>query len=76
MESMSNAPYLLPRARCGYRFGKAAFEDALMTDALMDPWFDQIVSSQASSVAAEFSVSREAQDQFAAQWPAAAFPET
>ena len=65
MESMSNAPYLLPRARFGYRFGNAAFEDALMTDALMDPWFDQIVSSQASSVAAEFSVSREAQDHFA-----------
>ena len=65
MESMSNAPYLLPGARFGYRYGNAAALDAMVQDGLFDAYFDEIMASQATRVAAEFGVTREVQDRFA-----------
>ena len=65
MESMSNAPYLLPGARAGYRYGNGTLVDAMVLDGLLDPYFDEIMASQAAKVAAELGVTREVQDRFA-----------
>ena len=65
MESMSNAPYLLPGARAGYRYGNAVLVDAMVHDGLMDYYFDEIMASQAAKVAAELGVTRDVQDRFA-----------
>lgn len=65
MESMSNAPYLLPGARFGYRFGDGTLVDAMIHDGLLDAYFDEMMSSQATRVAAELGVTRELQDRFA-----------
>jgi acetyl-CoA C-acetyltransferase len=65
MESMSNAPYLLPGARQGYRFGNAPLVDAMVHDGLMDYYFDEIMATQATKVAAELGITREVQDHFA-----------
>ncbi len=65
MESMSNAPYLLPNARWGYRFGDGALVDAMVFDGLWDQYFPMTMSSQGNKVATEFGMSREEQDRFA-----------
>jgi acetyl-CoA C-acetyltransferase len=65
MESMSNAPYLLPGARTGYRFGDATVLDAMIRDGLWDVYFDEAMSSASAKVAAELGVTRELQDEFA-----------
>jgi len=65
MESMSNAPYLLPGARYGYRFGNAELVDEMVHDGLLDVYFDEAMASQAARVAAELGVTRAVQDQFA-----------
>jgi len=65
MESMSNAPYLLPGARSGYRYGDAKVVDAMIHDALWDYYLDEVMASQGARVAAELGVTRELQDQFA-----------
>jgi acetyl-CoA C-acetyltransferase len=65
MESMSNAPYLLPNARCGYRYGNGALVDAMVNDGLLDFYFDEAMASQGARVAAELGVTREVQDEFA-----------
>ena len=67
MESMSNAPYLLPGARAGYRYGNATMFDAMITDGLWDYYFDEAMASQGARVAAELGVTREVQDEFAFQ---------
>src|SRR5471030_2568445 len=67
MESMSNAPYLLPNARFGYRFGNGALVDEMVHDGLLDYYFDEAMASQGARVAAELGVSREVQDEFAYQ---------
>jgi acetyl-CoA C-acetyltransferase len=65
MESMSNAPYLLPKARFGYRMGNGAVVDSLVSDGLTSS-FDQLhMIQQASAVARELGISREAQDAWA-----------
>ena len=46
MESMSNAPYLLPGARNGYRIGNADLVDAMINDGLWDYYFDEAMASQ------------------------------
>jgi acetyl-CoA C-acetyltransferase len=67
MESMSNAPYLLPNARFGYRYGNATLVDAMVNDGLLDYYFDEAMASQGAKVAAELGVTRELQDEFAFQ---------
>jgi acetyl-CoA C-acetyltransferase len=65
MESMSNAPYLLPNARFGYRMGNGAVVDSMVSDGLTSS-FDQLhMIQQASAVARELGISREAQDTWA-----------
>jgi acetyl-CoA C-acetyltransferase len=65
MESMSNAPYLLPGARAGYRFGDAALLDAMIRDGLWDYYFNEAMSTSSAKVAAELGVTRALQDEFA-----------
>ena len=65
MESMSNAPYLLPGARNGYRYGNATLIDAMINDGLWDYYFDEAMAAQGARVAAELGVTRAVQDEFA-----------
>jgi len=65
MESMSNAPYLLPGARSGYRYGNGVLVDAMIHDGLWDVYFDEAMAAQGARVAAELGVTRAVQDQFA-----------
>ncbi|HZO93375.1 MAG TPA: hypothetical protein VFB22_06360 [Candidatus Baltobacteraceae bacterium] len=65
MESMSNAPYLLPGARAGYRYGNGTLVDAMIHDGLWDVYFDEAMAAQGARVAAELGVTRAVQDQFA-----------
>ena len=58
MESMSNAPYLLMRARQGYRFGDGELIDANLHDGLRDPWSGKLMYEQASAVADELGIAR------------------
>ena len=58
MESMSNAPYLLMRARQGYRFGDGELIDANLHDGLRDPWSGKLMYEQASAVADELGLAR------------------
>jgi acetyl-CoA C-acetyltransferase len=65
MESMSNAPYLLPRARTGFRLGHAEVIDAMIKDGLWDVYNDFHMGNAAELCARECKISREAQDDFA-----------
>ena len=65
MESMSSAPYLLLRARGGYRFGDGELVDANLRDGLRDPWSGKLMYEQASAVADELSLRREELDEWA-----------
>ncbi len=65
MESMSNAPYLLPKARTGLRMGDATLVDAVVRDGLWCAFEDVHMGEEAEVVAEMYSISREAQDQFA-----------
>src|SRR5665213_1016243 len=65
MESLSNAPYLLPGARNGYRYGNATMFDAMVHDGLWDYYFDEAMAAQGARVAAELGVTRAVQDEFA-----------
>lgn len=67
MESMSNAPYLLPRARKGYRLGHDKVVDHMFMDGLEDAYYDRgsLMGIFAENCAAEYGFAREAQDQFA-----------
>ena len=67
MESMSNAPYLLPQARFGYRMGNGALVDAMIHDGLWDAYNNFHMGSAAEMVAKEMNISREEQDAFAAE---------
>ncbi len=64
-ESMSNAPFLLERARSGYKLGNGVLVDALLRDGLMDPFSNEHMGMTAERVAEKFQISREAQDHFA-----------
>ena len=67
MESMTNAPYLLPKARGGYRYGNAEILDATFHDGLFDA-FDRVPMGEATeSVQSRYSMTREQQDEFAAR---------
>ena len=65
LESMSNAPYLLPRARAGYRMGHQEVLDHMFYDGLQDPWEGQMMGHYAEETARKYGFSREAQDAFA-----------
>src|SRR5919201_1901834 len=65
MESMSRAPYLLEKARFGYRLGDATLVDSMVRDGLVDPANGCHMAVEGSNVAKEFEVSRERQDQYA-----------
>ncbi len=65
MESMSNAPYLLPSARSGMRMGNSKALDSMIHDGLWDPYGDQHMGNFGDSCAREKNFSREEQDTFA-----------
>jgi acetyl-CoA C-acetyltransferase len=69
MESMSNAPYLVPEARNGVRLGHAQLVDSMIWDGLWDIYNDVHMGLTAEKVAEKYDVSRSAQDQFAAESP-------
>jgi len=65
MESMSNAPYLLPKARFGYRLGNGELVDHLVFDGLTSTFDGLHMVEQASLVARELGITREEQDAWA-----------
>jgi acetyl-CoA C-acetyltransferase len=65
MESMSNAPYAIPKARGGLRMGNDVIEDLMIKDGLWDVYHQQHMGSFADKAAREKNVSREEQDDFA-----------
>ena len=65
MESMSNAPYLLPKARAGLRMGHAGMQDSLFTDGLEDAETGGSMGSFAQSTADNHQLTREAMDAYA-----------
>ena len=67
MESMSQAPYLLPSMRSGARLGNTEAQDSIIRDGLWDPYNDQHMGNCAELCARENKLSREDQDNFALQ---------
>jgi acetyl-CoA C-acetyltransferase len=67
MESMSNAPYLLPQARTGYRMGNGVLVDAMIHDGLWDVYNQFHMGAAAEMVAEKYNITREEQDAFAAE---------
>jgi acetyl-CoA C-acetyltransferase len=67
MESMSNAPYLMPAARNGARLGDAKLVDAMIHDGLWDAYSNQHMGLTGELVAKEYGVDRAAQDAFAVE---------
>jgi acetyl-CoA C-acetyltransferase len=67
MESMTNAPYLLPKARAGYRMGHQEVLDHMLFDGLQSPWDGQHMGCFADATAARYEISREMQDVYAAE---------
>jgi len=65
MESMSNAPYLLPKAREGYRLGHGKILDSVIQDGLWCAFDDQHMGCTGELVAERFDVSRAEQDEYA-----------
>jgi acetyl-CoA C-acetyltransferase len=65
MESMTNAPYLLPQARKGYRLGNGKVVDAMVHDGLWDIFNDYHMGITGENVAEKYGITREEQDQFA-----------
>jgi acetyl-CoA C-acetyltransferase len=65
MESMSNAPYLLERARTGYRMGNGVLVDSMIKDGLWDPYGDVHMGNCAEMCVAKYKFTREQQDAFA-----------
>jgi len=65
MESMSNAPYLMPKARFGYRMGHQEVLDHMFFDGLQNPYDGNMMGFFAEATADKYSFSREEQDEFA-----------
>ncbi|MGD0760039.1 MAG: acetyl-CoA C-acetyltransferase [Candidatus Sulfotelmatobacter sp.] len=65
MESMTNAPYLLPQARKGYRLGNAQIVDSMVHDGLWDIFNNYHMGITGENVAEKYAISREEQDEFA-----------
>jgi acetyl-CoA C-acetyltransferase len=64
-ESMSNTPYLLPRARWGYRMGNAEIVDGMYQDGFNDPLSKLVMGETAEELAAEMGIDRAASDAYA-----------
>jgi acetyl-CoA C-acetyltransferase len=67
IESMSNAPYLLPKARAGYRMGHQEVLDHMFFDGLQSPWDGQLMGCFADTTSEKYGFTRQAQDDFAAE---------
>jgi acetyl-CoA C-acetyltransferase len=67
LESMTNAPYLLPKARAGYRMGHGEVLDHMFFDGLQSPWDGKLMGVFADATAAKYGFSRADQDAFAAE---------
>lgn len=67
MESMTNAPYVLPKARDGYRMGNGSIVDSMIHDGLWDPYDDMHMGHCGDLVAEKYGFTREDQDAFAVQ---------
>lgn len=67
MESMSQAPYLLPKARDGFRIGHQQVVDSIIHDGLWDPYHQLHMGACAEQCASKYAFSREAQDAFAVE---------
>jgi len=65
MESMTNAPYLLPQARKGYRLGNGQVVDSMVHDGLWDIYNDYHMGITGENVAEKYGITREEQDEFA-----------
>jgi acetyl-CoA C-acetyltransferase len=65
-ESMSNAPYLLDRARGGYKLGNGVLIDSVLRDGLTDAFSNEHMGATAERLAGNHGISRDAQDRFAA----------
>jgi acetyl-CoA C-acetyltransferase len=67
MESMTNAPYLLPEARSGYRLGDRKLIDSMIHDGLWDSYEDFHMGMTGELVAEKYGITREEQDRFAVE---------
>jgi len=65
MESMSNVPYYLDKARFGAKYGHGQMIDGLVRDGLWDPYHDYAMGNAAENTAKEMGFTREQQDEFA-----------
>ncbi len=66
MESMTNAPYIIPKARAGLRMGNSEIQDSMIMDGLWDPYDDMHMGVCGDMVAEKYGFTREDQDEFAA----------
>lgn len=64
-ESMSQAPFYIPKARFGYKYGDAALIDGLSRDGLVNPYDNKAMGEFADKTAEKYEISRAAQDEFA-----------
>jgi len=67
IESMTNAPYLLPKARAGLRMGHQEVLDHMFFDGLQSPWDGKLMGCFADSTSEKYGFTRQAQDDFAAE---------
>lgn len=67
MESMSNVPYYVPKARFGYKYGHAELVDGLAKDGLIDVYDQCAMGVFADATARRYAISREEQDEYAMQ---------
>ncbi len=63
-ESMTNAPYLLPKARAGFRYGHGEILDHMLYDGLQSPWDGQVMGTFADQTSRKYGYTREQQDAF------------
>ncbi len=66
-ESMTNSPYILEKARTGYKMGDGALIDTVLRDGLTDAFDKQHMGTGAEALAAKYNLTRQAQDAFAVQ---------
>src|ERR1700761_1281930 len=67
MESMTNSPYLLPKARGGYRLGHGEVKDHMFLDGLEDAYEHRLMGTYAEDAARHYQFTREAQDAYATE---------
>jgi len=65
MESMSNTPYYLPKARNGFKYGNGEVQDGIVKDGLLDVYNNFLMGNCAEIIASEMNLTREEQDRYA-----------